>query len=137
AIPGFASRSARRHQAEWLRAVGRARATPERALPPASAPPGEGPPPAHRWPDRDPEAAKRLVAARAVVAALADSHSLPTENLLSPDAVRRLAWEPPAELSASAIGADLARYGARPWQVDLTALPLSKALLRILEKEPD
>ncbi|MBO0837608.1 MAG: ribonuclease D [Actinobacteria bacterium] len=137
AIPGFASRSARRHQAEWLRAVGRARATPERALPPASAPPGEGPPPAHRWPDRDPEAAKRLTAARAVVAALADSHSLPAENLLSPDAVRRLAWEPPAELSASTIGADLARYGARPWQVDLTALPLSKALLRILEKEPD
>jgi ribonuclease D len=134
AIPGFSSRAARRHQADWLRAVGRARALPDRALPPASAPPGEGPPPAHRWADRDPEAARRLTAARAVVAALADSHHLPAENVLPPDCVRRLAWQPPAELNPAAVGADLAGYGARPWQVELTAIPLSKALLRILEK---
>jgi ribonuclease D len=134
AIGGFGGRSARRHQAEWLRAIGRARALPDRALPAASAPAGDGPPPAHRWQDRDPEAAKRLTAVRAVVAALADSHSLPAENLLPPDAVRRLAWQPPAEISPGAIGADLSRYGARPWQVELTATPISKALLRILEK---
>jgi ribonuclease D len=107
---------------------------PDRALPPASAPPGEGPPPAHRWPDRDPEAAQRLTAARAVVAALADSHSLPAENLLPPDAVRRLSWQPPATLSAEAVGADLKSYGARPWQVELTSMPLARAMMRILEK---
>jgi ribonuclease D len=134
AIPGFTGRAARRHQSDWLRAVGRARALSERALPLASAPPGDGPPPAHRWPDRDPEAAQRLTTARAVVAALADSHSLPAENLLPPDAVRRLAWQPPAELSPSSVGTALAGYGARPWQVELTEVPLSKALLRILEK---
>jgi ribonuclease D len=134
AIPGFTGRAARRYRADWLRAVGRARALPERALPPASAPPGEGPPPAHRWADRDPEAAKRLTAARAVVAALGDSHHLPAENVLPPDCVRRLAWQPPAELSPAAVGGDLAGYGARPWQVELTAIPLAKALLRILEK---
>jgi len=134
AIPGFTGRSARRHQPEWLRAIGRARALPDRALPLASAPPGEGPPPAHRWPDRDPEAARRLTVARAVVAALADSHNLPAENVLPPDAVRRLSWQPPAELSPAAVGVDLAGYGARPWQVELTAVPLARALLRILEK---
>jgi ribonuclease D len=134
AIGGFTARSARRHLPEWLRAIGRAKALPDRALPPASSPPGEGPPPAHRWPDRDPEAAQRLTTARAVVAALADSHSLPTENLLPPDAVRRLSWQPPATLSAEAVGADLASYGARPWQVELTSVPLARALLRILEK---
>jgi ribonuclease D len=134
AIPGFTGRAARRHQADWLRAVGRARALPDRALPPSSAPPGDGPPPAHRWPDRDPEAATRLTAARAVVAALADSHHLPAENVLPPDSVRRLAWQPPADLNPAAVGADLAGYGARPWQIELTALPLAKALLRILEK---
>ncbi len=134
AITGFSARSARRHLPEWLRAIGRARALPDRALPTASAPPGDGPPPAHRWQDRDPEAAKRLTAARAVVAALADSHNLPTENLLPPDAVRRLSWQPPADLSPESVGADLARYGARPWQVELTAVPLVRALLRILEK---
>jgi len=134
AIPGFAGRNARRHQAEWARAIARARAQPDRALPTASAPPGDGPPPAHRWPERDPEAAQRLTAARAVVAALADSHSLPAENLVPPDAVRRLAWQPPAEISPVSVGADLAGYGARPWQVALTAVPLARALLRILEK---
>jgi len=134
AIAGFSGRNARRHQPEWLRAIGRARAQPDRALPAASAPAGDGPPPAHRWQERDPEAAKRLVAARAVVAALADSHNLPAENLVPPDAVRRLSWQPPAEISPASVGADLAGYGARPWQVELTAVPLARALLRILEK---
>src|SRR5215469_4931891 len=134
AVAGFSGRNARRHQAEWLRAIGRARAQPDRALPAASAPPGDGPPPAHRWQERDPEAAKRLTAARAVVAALADSHKLPAENLVPPDAVRRLSWQPPAEISPASVGADLAGYGARPWQVELTAVPLARALLRILEK---
>ncbi len=134
AVSGFSGRSARRHMPEWLRAVGRARAQPDRALPAASAPPGDGPPPAHRWHDRDPEAARRLTAARAVVAALADEHTMPAENLLPPDAVRRLAWQPPADLSAAAVAADLASYGARPWQVELAAVPIARALLRILEK---
>ncbi len=80
-------------------------------------------------------AAKRLAAVRAVVAALADEHSLPTENLLQPDAVRRLAWLPPDPVSPESVAADLATYGARSWQVDLTALPIAKALLRLAEKD--
>jgi ribonuclease D len=133
-VAGFSGRGARRHMPEWLRAVSRARAQPERTLPDSSAPPSEGPPPAHRWPERDPAAARRLAAARAVVAALADEHHLPTENLLPPDAVRRLAWQPPAALSPEMVGADLAGFGARAWQVQLTALPIAKALLRLIEK---
>jgi ribonuclease D len=70
-----------------------------------------------------------------VVAALADEHHLPTENLLPPDIVRRLSWQPPDVLSPETVGADLARYGARPWQAQLTALPIAKALLRVIEKE--
>jgi ribonuclease D len=133
-VPGFGGRSAKRHLAEWMRAISHARALPDLALPEPSAPPGDGPPPAHRWADRDPEAAIRLTAVRAVVAALADAHHLPAENLLPPDAVRRLAWQPPAELTDLAISTDLTRYGARAWQVELTAVPIGKALLRILEK---
>jgi ribonuclease D len=134
AISGFTGRGARRHMSEWLAAVGRARALPDRGLPEASAPAGDGPPPAHRWADRDPEAAKRLTAVRAVVAALADSHGLPTENLLPPDAVRRLSWLPLADPAPAAVSAGLTSYGARPWQVELTAVPIAKALLRIIEK---
>lgn len=134
-IGGFNSRGARRHASEWLRAVGRARAEPELSLPEPSAPAGDGPPPAHRWPERDPVAATRLTAVRAAVAALADEHGLPTENLLPPDAVRRLAWQPPDPVSPAAVGADLARYGARQWQIAVTATPISGALLRVLEKD--
>jgi ribonuclease D len=134
AIQGFSGRGARRHTAEWLRAVGRARGQSDRDLPAVSARPSDGPPPAHRWPERDPDAATRLTAVRAVVAALADEHHLPAENLLPPDAVRRLAWQPPQPPTAEAVGAGLAAYGARPWQVDLTSPPIAGALLRISEK---
>ena len=92
------------HGRSGSRAIGRARAQPERALPAVSARPSDGPPPAHRWPERDPDAATRLTAVRAVVAALADEHHLPAENLLPPDAVRRLAWQPPEPTSAEAVG---------------------------------
>jgi ribonuclease D len=69
-----------------------------------------------------------------VVAALADEHTLPAENLLPPDAVRRLAWQPPDPPGVAEVTADLAAHGARPWQVGLTALPISRALGRLIEK---
>ncbi len=65
-----------------------------------------------------------------MVAALADEHGLPAENLLQPDAVRRLAWRPPSDLLAGPVGADLRGFGAREWQIALTAGPLARALLR-------
>lgn len=135
AVPGFDNRGARRHTTEWIRAIRRAKAQPERAMPPLSPPPSDGPPPAHRWSDRDPDAAARLTAIRAAVAALADEHHLPAENLLPPDAVRRLAWQPPDPATAEAVSARLAGHGARTWQVGLTALPIARALLRLEEKD--
>jgi ribonuclease D len=136
-IPGFDNRGARRHTTEWIRAIGRARAEAERALPPLSPPPSDGPPPAHRWSDRDPDAAARLTAMRAAVAALADEHQMPAENLLPPDAVRRLAWQPPEPVTPETVGARLAGHGARPWQISLTSLPVARALLRLAEKDED
>jgi ribonuclease D len=69
-----------------------------------------------------------------VVAALADEHTMPAENLLQPDSVRRLAWSPPAEISAATVGGALRALGARDWQVRLVAVPLAKALLRLEAK---
>ncbi len=133
-LPGFTGRGARRYGPDWLRAVRRAKSLPDTALPESSAPPGDGPPPAHRWAERDPVAAKRLTAARAAVAALADSAHLPAENLLAPDAVRRLSWQPPEPIAPDSVAAELERYGARPWQIEITALPIAMALLRLIEK---
>ena len=108
----------------WLRGADRARSGGEDTLPQTSAQ-GDGPPPAARWAERDPAAARRLEGARTVVAAIADEHNVPSENLLLPDTVRRLSWSPPAVLSAESIRGELASYGARPWQTELTALPLA------------
>ncbi|MCK2217483.1 ribonuclease D [Actinomadura sp. ATCC 31491] len=129
-ISAFTGRSARRHMSDWLAAVNRARALPDDQLP-APSTPGDGPPPPNRWADRDPAAAKRLAAARAVVAALADEHHMPTENLLQPDAVRRLTWEPPEEITDETVTARLRALGAREWQLALTAHPIAKALSRL------
>ena len=133
AIAGFKGRHARRRTTAWLRALVRARGSGEETLPEASAP-GDGPPPASRWAERDPAAAKRLEAARTVVAAIADEHHLPSENLLQPDAVRRLCWSPPEEPSAESVRGELVRYAARPWQIELTAVPVAGALRRLQDK---
>ncbi|TYB68525.1 ribonuclease D [Nonomuraea sp. PA05] len=129
-ISAFTGRSARRHMSDWLAAVSRARNLPDNQLPQPSTP-GDGPPPPNRWADRDPAAAKRLAAARAVVAALAEEHHMPTENLLQPDAVRRLTWEPPAEITEESVTARLRELGAREWQLSLAAAPITKALSRL------
>ncbi len=133
-LAGFGGRGSRRYGAEWLRAIRRAKSLPDDQLPESSAPPGDGPPPAHRWAERDPVAARRLTAMRAAVAALADASKLPTENLLAPDTVRRLAWQPPEPPGQESIAAELRRYGARDWQVEISALPIAMALLRLEEK---
>jgi ribonuclease D len=136
-LPGFKGRGARRHAPEWRRAVNRAWAQAEPNLPGTASLLPEGPPPAHRWAERDPAAAQRLATVRTVVAALADEHSLPAENLLQPDVVRRLAWRPPEPPSPEAVAADLVYHGVRPWQAELTAKPISQALIRLAEKNDD
>ena len=137
-ISGFAGRQARRHEREWLAAVTRARTCTESELPDAAggAIPN-GPPPAHRWAERDPAAAARLAAARGVITTIAEASRLPVENLLSPDALRRLSWDPPQPGDPAAVSEALAEYGARPWQVELTAGPLAEAFNAGTSKPPD
>lgn len=127
ALPVFSGPANRRLGARWLEALDRARALPEAQLPPHSLP-TDGPPPPRAWKDRDPEAAERLARARAALTDLSEELSVPLENLLSPDAVRRLCWQPPADATQDGVTAWLADAGARPWQRELTAGVLARAL---------
>jgi ribonuclease D len=127
-ISGFHARYARKYSDRWIAAVLRVRQLDDTELPEvAGGTVLPGPPPAHRWAERDPAAAARLTAARESVGALAAAHRLPVENLLPPDALRRLAWEPPAPATREAIVAALRGSGARPWQAELTAGPIAAA----------
>jgi len=129
AIKGFTARVARRHLPEWLAAVRLAKSMDEADLPEITGTATvTGPPPAHRWSERDPAAAARLAAAREAISSLAELHSMPAENLIPPDAVRRLSWDPPDPADAGATAAALAGYGARPWQAELVADPIAEAL---------
>lgn len=129
---GFHGRGAERHAADWVDALRRAKELPESELPgkPARS---DGPPHPRTWSDRFPEADRRFKAAREAMLTLAEAHDVPVENLLTPDYVRRLMWEPPAPREPAVL-ADLVReqlrgYGARPWQVSLVTGALTGAVL--------
>jgi ribonuclease D len=126
-LPVFGGRATRRHVETWWGALARAASLPEEELP-QPGPPGDGPPPPSRWAERDPIAARRLARARGSVTALAEEHTMPAENLIPPDAVRRIAWTPPDEITLATVSAALARWGARAWQVALVAPVLVEAL---------
>ena len=132
ALPVWGGRSMRRQTETWLPVIEEALALPESELPDLKAA-HEGPPPARSWGDREPAAATRLAAARAAVGAVAERLNLPVENLLAPDAVRRLCWSPPQPADEAAVAVFLREYGARGWQVELTARVLAEALAAAAE----
>jgi ribonuclease D len=111
----------------WWEAIDHARRLPESELP-KQGPRYDGPPPARAWADRDPDAAARLSAARSAVGEIAEAHRLPTENLMAPDTIRRLAWSPPSDPTLEVVSIFLRDHGAREWQIGLTAEVLTDAM---------
>ncbi len=130
--PGFHGRGASRYSATWLQAL-RSAAEMDEADLPSRTPRGDGPPAPRAWAEKSPVAARRLELAKAAVAALAEEHDLPAENLLTPDHLRRVMWEPPptrdpVELLERLID-QLRTLGSRSWQIGLTASALARAVL--------
>ena len=137
--PGFHGRGAARYAAQWVEALHEVAALPEEELP-TRAPRGDGPPLPRAWAEKDPVAARRLTLAREAVTSLSGELEVPAENLLTPDHLRRLLWTPPAtrdpEPLASAVDAQLERYGARAWQRELTT-PLLVVAIIGADVQPD
>ena len=121
------NRGPRRFLSEWYDAVERGLTLDEAELP-TTGQRTDGPPPPRAWADKNPEAAGRLTRAREVVVELAEKHDLPTENLISPQLVRNLAWEPPSPITVDSVTAALLADGARAWQIGLIVDPLTAAL---------
>lgn len=121
------NRGPRRFMSEWFDAIERGLALDELKLPTTNQK-TDGPPPPRAWADKNPVAADRLGRSREVIAQIAETHNLPTENLISPALVRNLAWEPPAETTVESVSTVLRQQGARGWQIGLIAEPLTEAL---------
>lgn len=84
-------------------------------------------PPIKLWRDRFPERYAPLTHARALLDLKATELNIPLENLISPEAVRRICWNKPlGEVSTA-----LAALGVRPWQIEIAAPLLEAALLEV------
>ncbi|MEJ7832139.1 MAG: HRDC domain-containing protein, partial [Nocardioides sp.] len=129
---GFHGRGAERYVNRWVGALREAESMAEDDLPPR-APRGDGPPMPRAWAEKDPIAARRLALARTALTAAAEEHRLPVENLLTPDTLRRTLWTPPhtrdpGDLLDSVVD-QLSGYGARRWQVALSAPLIVTAII--------
>ncbi len=86
--------------------------------------------PHHRfWAQRDPDAAARLDAVRARIEQESAARSIPLENLLTPDTLRRLVWRPPVDRSETGVALRLKELGARDWQIGITAPIIAEAFV--------
>ncbi|MGK2875558.1 MAG: HRDC domain-containing protein [Nocardioides sp.] len=132
ATSGFHGRGAERYVSTWTNALVQVLAADEADLP-GRVTHFDGPPQARTWADRDPVAARRLAAAKVSFAELGEERSIPVENMLTPDTLRRVLWAPPrtrepGELLDQVAGR-LLELGARSWQVGLVAGLVADAII--------
>lgn len=124
------------HAPQWLSAINTGKAVPESHWPPIRAD-SEALPPVKLWRDKFPAKFAPLSHARAGIEAEADRLSIPPENLISPELVRRMCWSPPegstSELKIDAVITNLVELGARQWQADIVGPIIAAALL---ERKP-
>lgn len=126
-LKAFTGRASRTELDRWWAAVEEGRTTED--LPKMRGAGEATLPPPRAWADRNPAADRRYKAARAAVVARAEELDLPVENLLTPETLRLVSWEPPEPIATETVGAALATHDARPWQVEATASVIAEAFV--------
>lgn len=120
----------------WLSATEDALNTPEDQWPPMKSG-ADTLPPLKLWRERFADKYAPLTHARFAVETIAQELSIPAENLISPEIIRRICWAPPADslqnINVDAVSTAMLNLGARQWQVDVVAPLVATALL---EREP-
>ena len=135
AMKEFAGRGQQRRLQTWWSAIGHALALPDAQLPTTSSP-ATGPPPPRAWAEKDPAAWARLQCAREALGAESERRRIPVENLISPELIRQVCWDPPTEPTADRIGGILQGAGARRWQVALAVPILAEAMQASVHTQP-
>jgi ribonuclease D len=88
-------------------------------------------PPIKIWKEKNPLGYARLTHARAALIDLSAQLQIPSENLITPEYVKRICWqEPPINVSdyQSFVAGELTRLGARSWQVEQVVSVIAPAL---------
>ncbi|GHD39700.1 ribonuclease D [Mycetocola manganoxydans] len=127
ALREFKGRASRSELPRWWAAIERGRTTDE--LPPVRASSTDALPPPRSWSERNPEADARLKAARQAITEISEELAIPVENLLTPEILRRVAWNPPESVTAESVSDALASLSARPWQIEATAQSIASAFV--------
>jgi ribonuclease D len=113
---------------EWFSIYEEAFAAADSELPPMRGS-GTGLPAIKIWESKNPLGYARATHIRARIIELASEYGMPPENLISPDAIKKLCWnEPPASGLLSHIESTLRAAGARTWQVGLIASHLEPGM---------
>lgn len=107
----FQGRASRTLLSVWWDAIARSQEL-DISLEPADR--GNGIPNHKSWERRFPDAHHRLESVRPLVLSLATELNIPIENLLTPDFLRRVCFEPQPDVAEQ-----LRSLGARQWQVEL------------------
>lgn len=132
-LRSFTGRASRSYLDLWWEAVQTAlKAT---VLPPVRAEKTEGIPNHRNWAAKYPEADRRLRHARNALTSISENSNLPLENLLTPDILRQICFAPPEQSTLESVRQFLLGFGARRWQVDLTAESILDSITR--QDEPD
>ncbi len=120
----------------WLAAIESAINTPEDQWPPMKSG-ADTLPPMKLWRERFADKYAPLTHARFAVESAAQELSIPAENLITPEIIRRICWTPPADslqsLNVAAVSEAMSQLGARQWQIEIVAPLVASALL---EREP-
>ena len=120
----------------WLAAIESAINTPEDQWPLMKSG-ADTLPPMKLWRERFADKYAPLTHARFAVESAAQELSIPAENLITPEIIRRICWTPPADslqsLNVAAVSEAMSQLGARQWQIEIVAPLVANALL---EREP-
>lgn len=132
-LAAFRSPRARQYTDQWLRAIHRGFFLPPDQYPPVMAPPRPGHiPSANMWKVENPKGLERLNAVRRVVKKLSADLSVADEVLVPPRAQRQVCWSllERHRPALDQVEERLTAGGARPWQVELSAVQIAEALSR-------
>jgi ribonuclease D len=113
--------------ASWISAISDGLALAEEQWPQARSD-SDSLPPIKIWRERFPEKYAPLTHAKAQLLVKADELSIPLENMITPEYIRRICWNAPKGEVARA----LATLGARSWQIEIAAPILESALLETI-----